>query len=89
MTMVVNIKRDEPYDVLIGRPSPFGNPFRIGPNGDRRDVIDQYRAWFYRRLATDADFREQVHALAGKRLGCYCAPALCHGDVIVEYLRGR
>jgi hypothetical protein len=28
----------------------------------------------------------RVHELAGKRLGCFCKPALCHGDVLADYL---
>ena len=43
MTTVVKI--DQPYDVYIGRPSKWGNPFRIGPDGNREEVIRKYRDW--------------------------------------------
>jgi hypothetical protein len=85
MTTVVNIKRTKRYDLYIGRGSPWGNPFVIGKDGTRDDVIDRYRAWFYNKLK-DTKFRDSVHLLRGKRLGCYCKPLKCHGDVIVEYL---
>jgi hypothetical protein len=40
---VVHCKR-EPYDVYIGRPSKWGNPFQIGRDGTRDEVIAKYRA---------------------------------------------
>lgn len=93
VTRVVNLRR-EPYDVYIGRVGKgqegyFGNPFRLEKGGDRAVVIARYREWFLRRLEEDAEFRERVLALRGMRLGCFCAPATCHGDVIVEWLEGE
>lgn len=83
-TKVVNVNRHD-YDVYIGRPSQFGNPFVIGKDGDRVAVIKKYRMWFDARVKCDAKFRAAVIALRGKRIGCYCAPALCHGMVLAEY----
>jgi len=83
---VVNLKLKEKYDVYIGRGSPFGNPFKIGVDGDREQVITKYRDYFYNRIKNDAVFRQQVKQLKGKILGCFCKPLPCHGDVIVEYL---
>jgi hypothetical protein len=91
MTAVVNIRRKRgaqkvKYDVYIGRGSPFGNPFKIGEDGDRKQVLDKYRVYFYKRL-TNPEFRDKVLSLKGKVLGCYCKPLGCHGDVIIEYLK--
>ena len=86
MTTVVNIKHEK-YDVYIGRGTPFGNIFRIGIDGDRQQVIEKYRSYFYNKLK-DKTFRDKVEQLQGKRLGCYCKPLCCHGDVIIEYLEG-
>ena len=86
-TRVVNIRR-EPCDIFIGRPSDFGNPYKIGEWGkDREAVVALYRAYFYEKLKFDY-FREAVEKLRGKKLGCFCKPLACHGDVIVEYLEG-
>ena len=41
---VVHCKREK-YDVYIGRGSKWGNPFKIGVNGSRREVIELYRDW--------------------------------------------
>ena len=87
MTRVVNIRQDK-CDVYIGRGSPFGNPFRIGRDGNREQVIELYTQRFMVLMLTDAKFRICIQALKGKRLGCYCKPLACHGDVIVDYLDG-
>jgi hypothetical protein len=76
---VVN-RRREPFDVYIGRPSKWGNPFCIGPDGDRETVIRKYRHY----ITHDPDLLAALSELRGKRLGCYCAPLPCHGDVLVE-----
>ena len=83
-TRVVN-KNNEWYDVYIGRGSVFGNPYEIGPDGTRAEVIEKYRIWFEKKIKKPR-FRKQVLKLRGKRLGCYCAPRACHGDVIVEWI---
>lgn len=92
-TTVVNLYR-EPYDVYIGRPGKgqdgyFGNPFPPGKDMAREDSIDTFRAYFLERLKSDAEFSAQVETLRGKRLGCFCKPKACHGDVIVAYLEGE
>lgn len=84
-TRVVNVNKHE-YDVYIGRPSVFGNPFVLGKDGTRAEVLVKYRAWLADKLAHDDAFREKVLALKGKRLGCYCVPLLCHGHVLAEYV---
>ena len=80
MTTVVHCKK-QVYDVYIGRPSIWGNPFTIGRDGDRAQVITKYRAWF----ALQPKLLAKVAALKGQRLGCWCAPLACHGDVLAEY----
>ncbi|KKN98902.1 hypothetical protein LCGC14_0141440 [marine sediment metagenome] len=89
-TTTVNIRRSE-YDVYIGRAGHghdgiFGNPFSGIRDGGREKAIALYRKYFLERLKNDQEFVAQVEKLKGKRLGCFCKPKACHGDVIVEYL---
>lgn len=89
-TKVVNIKRYR-CDVYIGRAGRgydgyFGNPFRLMPGEARGSTLAEYRDYFHKRLESDPEFRERIHALKGKTLGCFCKPNPCHGDVIAEYL---
>jgi hypothetical protein len=72
--------------VYVGRPSPFGNPFVIGEDGTRDEVIELYRKWFYQRIMNDPQFKADVDGLRGHDLVCWCAPKACHADVILEYL---
>jgi hypothetical protein len=75
---VVNCRKF-PYDVFIGRPSKWGNPFKIGRDGSREEVIHKYEEWLHDTyLVTD------LPELRGKILGCFCAPLGCHGDVLAR-----
>lgn len=78
-TRVVHCRR-APYDVYIGRPSPWGNPFEIDRDGTRTEVIAKYEQYI---LATPS-LLDKVGALAGKVLGCWCRPRACHGDVLAR-----
>ena len=73
---VVHCKRDK-YDVYIGRPGPWGNPFEIGKDGDREEVVEKYAEWL---LAQPELVEKAKEELKGKVLGCWCAPKLCHGN---------
>jgi hypothetical protein len=78
-TRVVHCKR-EPYDVYIGRGSKWGNPFKIGVDGTREEVIAKYCDY----IANRPDLLNSLHELRGKVIGCWCAPQACHGDVLAE-----
>ena len=79
--LVVNKRTCKNYDIYIGRPSKWGNPFVIGRDGTREQVIEQFRAY----LLSNPTLLEAARIeLAGKVLACWCAPLLCHGDVLVE-----
>jgi Domain of unknown function (DUF4326) len=80
VTRVVHCKR-EPYDVYIGRPGPWGNPYAIGRDGDRAGVIALYE----RHLLARPDLLARLPELRGRVLGCWCAPQACHGDVLARY----
>lgn len=68
-----------PGAVFIGRPSKWGNPYRIGVNGTREQVIARYRIWLKAHPELIKLAREE---LRGKDLVCFCAPLPCHGDVL-------
>jgi len=82
MTRVVNLRHEE-YDLLIARPAKWGNPFQIGRDGSREQVIKMYEIHLRHR----PDLLAALPELAGKRLGCHCKPEACHGDVLVKLLR--
>jgi len=83
MTRVVHCK--DQFDIYIGRPGPFGNPFVIGRDGDRQEAIRKYREW----IVNQPDLMNRIEELRGKVLGCWCSPEPCHGDVLVELLNSE
>ena len=87
-TRVVHCQHEK-YDFYIGRAmpgkagSPFANPFKIGKDGTRSEVIAKYEAYLRGR----PDLLERILELDGKVLGCWCKPKDCHGDIIVKIIR--
>jgi hypothetical protein len=93
MTTVVNIKKTlywglRPDDIYIGRPGKYGNLHKIGYCGvcqrrhTRAEAIEAYQE----DVRNNLELRKEIEKLRGKRLGCFCKPKACHGDVIVEFL---
>ena len=66
--------------VYIGRGSKWGNPFRIGRDGDRAAVIAKYERW----LADQHHLLRALDELRGRDLVCFCAPRACHGDLLLQ-----
>ena len=81
-TTVVNRKHHK-FDVYIGRGSIWGNPYKIGTDGSREEVIQKYRKYLWNRIKAGKISKEDILTLKGKVLGCYCKPLACHGDVLV------
>lgn len=85
--LVVHCRR-APFDVYVGRPSPFGNPFSHRPSSvaefrvkTRAIAIARFEEW----LMTDPDLVARVkRELRGKVLGCWCAPKACHAEVLAR-----
>jgi hypothetical protein len=72
-----------PHDaVYIGRGSKWGNPFIIGKDGDRDEVVEKYRHYLW----TNKQLLAQIRELLNKDLVCHCAPQRCHGDVLLDAL---
>ena len=69
-------------DIYVGRPSRWGNPFKVTSTRTREEAIDLYREW----IAERPERIEQLRRLNPKRLVCWCAPKPCHADVLVELL---
>jgi hypothetical protein len=99
-TTVVNLKghRDDPdFDdvVYVGRAmhrggwhlaaSPLANPFRLGRDGTREEIVAAYREYILGR----PDLLARLPDLRGRRLGCWCVPLACHAQVIAELADAR
>jgi hypothetical protein len=68
-------------DIYIGRGSVWGNPYIIGQDGTREEVIEKFKVY----LEGHESLRARVKlALKGKNLVCFCAPKACHGDYLLR-----
>lgn len=69
--------------VWCGRPSKWGNPFIIGKDGNRDEVIQKYKEW----IINNEELLNSLHELKDKVLLCYCWPKKCHCDILVELIK--
>ena len=90
----------DPHNVYVGRQgrvfvngkpfvhaaSRFANPYRVGKDGTRDEVISKYRVWIQEQLDSGRIAQAELLALRGKRLGCWCKPHACHADVLLALL---
>lgn len=68
--------------------SIFANPYKIGKNGTREQVIEQYREYMENNIQKNrAYYLDELSKLKGKNLGCWCHPELCHGDVLLDLIK--
>lgn len=93
MVTVAHIHKNR-FAVYIGRAysmmpqSPFHNPFHIGKDGNREEVLLKFAVYWY------APEQKSLRVLARNTLayctlGCWCAPRRCHGDIIAGYINWR
>ena len=97
MKYVVNKKASKTFDVYVGRPTRWGNPFSHLQGSaakkvvsTREEAVESFKKWL-----NGSDFQdfeqeqrlwilEHIKELKGKILCCWCAPSSCHADVLAE-----
>ena len=73
--------------LLIDRRTEWGNPFRIGQDGDRDTVIALYRSDLWHRIRSGHIGLDELAELDGMSLACWCDPFPCHGHVLARAAR--
>jgi hypothetical protein len=100
MTTRVQAKRKNgkvvtPFDVYIGRAcyrggwslpkSKWANPYVIGKDGNRDEVIGKYLSYILKK----PELLKDLHELEGKRIACFCKlDEDCHGDILIGLIEG-
>jgi hypothetical protein len=51
-------------------------------DAERERAINAYREW----VVAQPELMSSLEELRSKRLGCWCAPKACHGNVLIELL---
>ena len=97
MAIVVHLKRKngaiiQDCDVYIGRACNMGgwklpqskwhNPYSVKIYGENAIPL-------YENYIRQSPLMNEIEELCGKRLGCWCKPNPCHGDVLVKILQER
>ena len=84
MPMVLNKRTDTipPDAIYVGRPAKWGNPFKIGVDGTREEVVEQFRAYICGLINDGVQL--DLEELRGKDLVCWCAPLPCHADILLD-----
>ncbi len=79
---------NESFDVYIGRPSKWGNPYSHKQGtlaeflvSSRKEAIEKYETY----LLGNKDLMNSLVELKGKTLGCWCHPKACHGDILAKW----
>jgi len=77
--------RMPPNTVYVGRPTKWGNPFKIGDNGlTREQVIEKYEDVVRKTLLVNPHYLDE---LKGKDLACWCPlDKKCHADILLKML---
>lgn len=96
MAKVLNKRTDKipPDAVYVGRPSKWGNPWKIGEHHPRdghrltrEEAIELHRSSIRQMVTTkrgDGSTIIDISELRGRDLVCWCAPFPCHADVLLE-----
>ena len=93
--LVVHCKRHTGEHFYAARPTIYGNPWVLGPDGTRDEVCDRYDTWlrtgrdFGHPEATEARRSEilaSLPALRGQTLACFCAPQRCHCETLIALI---
>lgn len=78
-----------PGAIYIGRGSRWGNPFSHLPHArntilvkTRDEACDKHEAWLRQEVKEGRVTLEDLAALHGETLVCYCAPQRCHGHTL-------
>jgi hypothetical protein len=97
-TTVVHLKRQagqivQDCDVYIGRTcymggwqldeSPWHNPFNIKTYGSSEIILAKYEDY----IRNHPELLRRLPELIGKRLGCWCKPNSCHGDILIKLIK--
>ena len=95
ITRVINIKTNTKYEKnnleyeYIGRGSYWGNPYSMFESGESREEVIRKFAYDFDNDMFINKKKDEVYKLKGKRLGCFCKPSLCHGDILANFLNSQ
>ncbi|MDF2434547.1 MAG: hypothetical protein JWP44_4178 [Mucilaginibacter sp.] len=83
---IIRVNKMDDYDIFIGRPSRYSNPFIKGIDGTRGEVIDKFENY----IRNHPELNMMLDELSGNKIACWCnLNQNCHGDVFITLLEER
>lgn len=89
MIQIVNRRTYRGASEYVGRPSVLGNPFVIGRDGGRAEVLQKYRRWLWGEMQSRNEVvlaeLQRLAALAQTGdviFSCWCSPEPCHAEIL-------
>ena len=67
--------------------SIWGNPFKVGKDGTLEEVLEKYEEYICEKIEKNKEMKYNLMSLKDKRLGCWCKPNICHGDVLKRLIK--
>jgi hypothetical protein len=64
-------------------PSIWANPFKSEIS--REESLRKFKEYIIKKIEKENLYKDLLE-LDGKKLGCWCKPESCHGDVLVELI---
>lgn len=79
--VIINGKRYPKKDSL------FANPFKIDEKTNREEVLKKYKIYIKEKIEKNPDLKNELLKLDNKKLGCWCKPFKCHGDILIKMIK--
>ena len=81
MIKPIRVDKNSSFDIFCGRPSKYSNPFIIGKDGNRKEVLGKYKNY----LNNMENFNQFIEELDNKKLACWCSlDQECHVDLLID-----
>lgn len=69
--------------------SNFANPYKIGKDGTREEVLEKYKEYIINKINNNPELMRELNSMKGKKLGCWCFPERCHGNILLELIESH
>lgn len=67
--------------------SIWANPYKISENQSREKVLELYSEYVEKNIESNNLIIPELLKLKGKKLGCWCRPECCHGDILIKLIK--
>lgn len=66
--------------------SIWASPYKITETQSREKALKLYHEYIEKKINFEPNLIKELKNLEGKKLGCWCKPECCHGDILIELI---